>query len=92
MLKYRNQSGVSYKKMCGALYLTQSNKSVFANDMQELANKIKKECNVNDWEPATEEQLQLRDWIHNNIALLSDILQDRENLYAVAIKKAKENK
>lgn len=92
LLKYRNQSGDSYKKMCGALYLTQSNKSVFANDMKELANKIKKECNVNDWEHATEEQLQLRDRIQNNIALLSDILQDRENLYAVAIKKAKENK
>lgn len=92
LLKYRNQSGDSYKKMCGALYITQSNKSIFANEMKELALRIKKECGVEDWNKATEEQLQLRDRIHNNIALLSDILQDRKNLYAVAIKKAKENK
>jgi hypothetical protein len=48
--------------------------------------------NVEDWNKATKEQLQLRDRIHNNIALLSDILKDRNNLYTVAIKKAKENK
>lgn len=92
LIKYRNSSGDSYKKMCGALYLTQSNKSTFANDIKELAKRIKAECNVDDWEHASEEQLQLRDRIHNNIALLSDILTDRENLYSVAIKKAKEDK
>lgn len=91
LLKYRNQSGDSYKKMCGALYLTQSNKSEFANEIKKLANRIKAECGVDDWQHITEEQLQLRDRIHNNIALLSDIIRDREALYTVAIKKAKEN-
>ena len=72
--------------------MTQENKRNFPEDIQILALRIKKECGVEDWNKATEEQLQLRDRIHNNIALLSDILQDRKNLYAVAIKKAKENK
>lgn len=92
LLKYRNQSGDSYKKMCGALYLTQSNMSLFKDDIKKLANRIKVECGVKDWEHATEEQLALRDKIHDNIALLSDIIKDRETLYAISIKKAKENK
>ena len=90
LIKYRNQSGDSYKKMCGALYLTQSNKRDFAEDIKKLANRIKAECGVSEWEHATEKQLALRNKIHDNIALLSDILKDRETLFNVAIKKAKE--
>lgn len=90
LLRYRNQSGDSYKRMCGALYLIQKNKSLFAEEIKCLAERIKKECGVEDWEHATEKQLELRDKIHSNIALLSDILHDRENLYSVSIKKAKE--
>lgn len=92
LLKYRNQSGDSYKKMCGALYLTQSNKSTYQDELKALAFRIKTECGVSDWEHATEEQLTLRNRIHDNIALLSDIIKDRETLYNIAIKKAKENK
>lgn len=90
LIKYRNNSGDSYKKMCGALYITQGNKRTFADDIKKLANRIKFECGVSDWEHATEEQLNLRNRIHDNIALLSDIIKDRETLYNVAIKKAKE--
>lgn len=92
LIKYRNNSGDSYKKMCGALYITQTNKRMFAEDIKRLANRIKNECGVTDWEHATEEQLKLRDKIHDNISLLSDIIKDRETLFSVAIKKAKENK
>lgn len=92
LLKYRNDSGDSYKKMCGALYVTQSNKFLFPQEIKMLAERIKVECNVTDWEHATEEQLTLRNKIYDNIALLSDIIKDRETLYNVAIKKAKENK
>lgn len=92
LIKYRNDSGDSYKKMCGALYITQANKSNFEKDIVRLALLIKKECGVEDWENATQEQLKLRDKIHENIALLSDILHDRELLYETAIRKAKENK
>lgn len=92
LIKYRNNSGDSYKKMCGALYITQTNKRTFADDIRQLANRIKVECGVSDWEHATEQQLALRDKIHDNISLLSDIIKDRETLYNVAIKKAKDNR
>ena len=74
------------------LYKNYIYKSNFEKDIVELALLIKKECGVEDWENATQEQLKLRDKIHENIALLSDILHDRELLYETAIRKAKENK
>ena len=90
LLKYRNESGDSYKKMSGALWLTCSNKSKFKNEIVYFANRIKKACSLTkSWEEATESQLQLRDRIQNNVALLSDILTDRENLINVSILKAK---
>lgn len=92
LIEFRNQSGDSYKKMTGALYLTETNKKEFTKNIVKLANRIQLECGVDDWQTATEEQLKLRDRIHDNIALLSDILKDRETLYNVAIKKAKEYK
>ena len=91
LLKYRNKSGDSYKKMCGALFITQTNKTNFPKDIQEIASLIKLECGVADWQAASETQLQLRDKIHENIALLSDIIKDRNALLSVSIKKAKES-
>lgn len=96
LLKYRNNSGDSFKKMCGALYINRSNKATFAEDMKILCCRIRKECGVNEnmndkeaWNKATEKQLELRDKIHEYIAQFSDIIQG-ENLYDIAIKKAKE--
>lgn len=91
LIKYRNDSGDSYKKMTGALYLMISNKSEFKDIIVEYANRIKLECgNVDDWQMASEKQLQLRDKIHEYISIFSDIIRDKENLISVAIKKAKE--
>jgi hypothetical protein len=92
LLKYRNDSGDSYKKMCGALYITETNKSLYTQNICKVANRIKFECNVKDWQTATEEQLKLRDKIQDNISLLSDIIKDRENLIDISVKKAKEDK
>lgn len=91
LIKYRNDSGDSYKKMCGALYLTISNKSKFEDEIKDFAVKIRDECGVDDWQTATQEQLKLRDKIHENIALLSDIIRDRDLLFETAVRKAKEN-
>jgi hypothetical protein len=88
LLKYRNSSGDSYKKMAGALWLNCSNRSIYPKLIKDFASKIKETCNVCDWNEATEEQLKLRDKIHNNIALLSDILKDKDQLLEVSIKKA----
>jgi len=90
LIKYRNDSGDSYKKMTGALYLSISNKSEFRDLIIDVANRIKKECKVTDWETATEKQLELRDKIHEYISVFSDIIRDKENLVDIAIKKAKE--
>jgi hypothetical protein len=89
LLKYRNDSGDSYKKMTGALYISISNKSNFKNVIASVASRIKKECEVTGWETATEKQLKLRDKIHEYIALLSDILKDLDNLLDISIERAK---
>lgn len=87
LIKYRNYSGNSYKKMCGALWENSKNKSNFKNYIVEVANKIKIECEVKDWETATEKQLKLRDKIHDNVFLLTDVLKDNEQVVRLAIEK-----
>jgi hypothetical protein len=87
LLKYRNDSGDSYKKMCGALYANCSNKTDFPNDVKEIARKIKELCKVQDWETATENQLSLRDKIQENIALLADVLKHNKDAIKYGIER-----
>lgn len=89
LIRYRNQSGDNYKKMAGALYLTIENKSNFKQEIMDIASRIKSECQVIDWQTATENQLKLRDKIQEYISIFSDIIRDRENLLDISIKKAK---
>ena len=91
LIKYRNESGDSYKKMCGALFVNSKSKSTFHLNITKLADFIKIECSVKDWQTATEEQLRLRDRIHENIALLSDVLQDNDKAIQYGILKARKN-
>ena len=86
LLKYRNDSGDSYKKMSGALYHSLSNKSEFPRYIMKVAEKIKTEIGVHNWNEATELQLKIRDRIHENIALLSDILPTDDSV-RIGIKK-----
>jgi len=88
LLKYRNDSGDSYKKMAGALYANASNKSNFHRGMSLTANLIKNACNVKDWQNANETQLKMRDRIHENIALLCDVLKDNNQAIRIGITKA----
>jgi hypothetical protein len=93
LIKNRNESGDSYKKMCGALYAHSTVKSQFNNGIQELARMIKIECGLkreDKWEVATEKQLKLRDRIHENIALLADVLNNNQEAMRIGILKAKE--
>jgi len=89
LLRYRNNSGDSYKRMTGALYNTIRNKSKFPDEITHVANKIKDVCKVNSWNDANENQLLFRDLIQDNIAMLSDIIKDRRILISTAIDKAK---
>ena len=86
LIKFRNDSGDSYKKMCGALWVRASNKQSFAKDIKKVANLIKKKCNVQDWETATEEQLNARDKTHDHIALLADVLNNNREAVRLGLK------
>lgn len=88
LIKYRNDSGDSYKIMCGCLFAHSKNKVNFYQYVREVAGKIKLACHVKDWNEATEDQLKLRDKLHNNIGLLSDVLNNNEEAVRIAILKA----
>ena len=89
LLKYRNDSGDSYKKMSGAIFSALSNKRMMIPVMQRIAARIRLECDVTDWQGATEDQLMLRDKMHDNIALLTDVLRDIDVAVDVGIEKTK---
>ena len=89
LLKYRNNSGDSFKKMSGALYNNASNKAFFPKEIKEYSREIRKACKVQDWQSATEKQLVLRDRIHENISLLCDLLPN-DDAVRIGIKKALE--
>jgi hypothetical protein len=91
LLKYRNFSGDSYKKMCGAIWVRTPSKSTFAKDIAKVADYIKIECEVKDWQTASEAQLRLRDRIHENIALLVEVMNNINEAIRLGILKAKNN-
>lgn len=88
LLQFRNDSGDSYLKMSGALYFNSTNKKKFPKAIKETANYIKKKCIVDDWSSASEKQLKLRNQIHENIALLADVLKDNNQAIRLGIAKA----
>lgn len=88
LLKYRNDSGDSYKKMVGSLYDKHSNKQSFHKYITKVANYIKTSCNVVDWNKANENQLFLRDKMHENIALLCSVLNSTNEAVRIGVFKA----
>jgi hypothetical protein len=91
LIKFRNDSGDSYKEMSAAIYIRYQNKREFPNYIQKVANYIRQELNVNDWESATQEQLQKRDKIHNNIKLLCNVLNDTNQAVRIGVKETIKN-
>uniref|UniRef100_A0A6M3L074 Putative KilA-N domain-containing protein n=1 Tax=viral metagenome TaxID=1070528 RepID=A0A6M3L074_9ZZZZ len=89
LIRFRNESGDSYKKMCGALWVRATNKKNFTDDIKKVANIIKIECNVKDWQQASEAQLKMRDRMHENIALLADVLNNNREAIRIGIQKSK---
>lgn len=90
LLQFRNDSGDSYKKMTGALYLIAKNKTLFQKNIRIVAKRIKLECGVKDWNTASESQLKLRDKIHEFISFACDMVKDANFAIEIGIKKAKE--
>jgi len=91
LLKYRNESGDSYKKMAGSLYINISNKSEFRETLIWFAKKIKEHLNVIDWQTASEKQLYHRDKIHEYVSLFSDIVRGKEQVFDISVKRADEH-
>jgi hypothetical protein len=88
LLKYRNTSGDSYKKMCGELFDNCQTKTKFHIDIIGIAKEIQDACCVYDWQSATEFQLKLRDKIHENIYLLAGVLRNNKQAVRIGIEKA----
>ncbi len=90
LIKYRNDSGDSYKKMVGALLLNANNKTLFLTKIKIYANEIRVACGVADWQKASEMQLKLRNKIHENVALLCSVLKNNDDAIRIGILKGKE--
>lgn len=86
LIRFRNDSGDSYKEMSAAIYIRFQNKREFPNYIQKVANYIKLELKVDDWQKATEEQLRKRDLIHNSIKLLCNVLNDTNQAVRIGVK------
>jgi hypothetical protein len=86
LIRFRNDSGDSYKEMSAAIYVRFRNKREFPNYIQKVANYIKSELKVDDWQKATEEQLKKRDLIHNSIRLLCNVLNDTDQAVRIGVK------
>ena len=88
LIKNRNSSGDSYKKMCGYLFDNHGNKQEFPTYIMRVARHIRKSCQVEDWNTATQEQLKLRDKMHENIALLTTALRDNDHAVRLGVQEA----
>lgn len=86
LIKFRNDSGDSYKEAAAALYNRYNNKRQFPEFMQKVANYIKNKLNVNDWQTASEQQLKNRDKIHNAIKLYANVITDPQTIIRLAVK------
>jgi hypothetical protein len=91
LLKYRNDSGDSYRKMAGSIYERINNKKNFHKYITRVANYIKEECDVKDWNKANQNQLYLRNKMHDNISLLCGVLNNCNEAVRIGVLKAKED-
>lgn len=90
LIENRIRSGDSYSKMCGVLYSVSSDKTNFHKNIQNLAKIIKDTIGVGDWNQATSEQLELREYAHNMIADLAKTLHDSTKGASLGIQALKE--
>jgi len=85
LIKNRNSSGNSYKLMCGTLYVRHGDKKTFQKYVSDVARSIKLKCKVNNWNDATEAQLEKRDSIHKDIAWLADSMANNKEAVRMAL-------
>ena len=71
--------------MCGAIYLKCRTKNHFPDYIASVAEKIKKACNVEDWNLACDKSLKTRDKIHDNISLLCEVMSNVDECVRIGI-------
>ena len=76
LIKYRKDSGDSYVKMTGILFKHTKSPTTFQKSMVKLAQVIKKKIGCENWNEATKEQLERREYLHNMISDLVETLED----------------
>lgn len=86
LIRYRNDSGDSYKNMCGAIIVRLSNKSKFRQYVRRVAIVIRIACKAKTWETASEDQLKLRDRIQDVITLYTKVLTNPNECLRLAIR------
>lgn len=86
LIKFRNDSGDSYKEMSAAIWQRFQNKREFPKYITRVANYIRNSCRVVDWNTATEEQLRLRDKIHYSIKTLTNVLTSTDEAVRLGVK------
>lgn len=86
LIKYRNDSGDSYKNMCGAIITRLSNKSNFRQYVRKVAILVRIACKVKSWETASEDQLKLRDRIQDVMTLYTKVIKNPNECLRLAIK------
>ena len=89
LIKFRNDSGDSYKEMSASLYTRFDCPRLFQKYISKVAVQIKEEVGVKDWETATEDQLERRNKIHDSIKLLSRVLDDTNDIVRIALEENK---
>ena len=92
LINARDDSGSSFKQAMSSLSRSFENEADRPNFYHSVARQIAEACRVgNDkdkWQRATEEQLKLRDSIHEYITVLSDVTPNAGTCVSKAISKA----
>jgi len=88
LLELRNDSGDSYKEMCGYLYTRYKNKREFPAYVKKVALAVKKRVGVDDWQLASEEQLNARDRLYRDITLLTDVMTNTDVAVRIALQRS----
>jgi len=86
LIRFRNDSGDSYKEMSAAIWQRFQNKREFPKYIARIADYIRKSCNVTDWNNASEEQLKLRDKMHYSIKTLTNVLTSTDEAVRLGVK------
>lgn len=86
LIANRIKSGDSYSVMCGVLYKYSSRKSQFKINMSNVANKIKEIIGCEDWNTATNKELENREYLHNLIIDFTRTFKDSSQGVSYAFK------